>query len=67
MLDLKQCDLVYPPYLNTQIIDTSYSEEDVQSPHNLIESDHKLHHSMANNEQYAKFKHRAQFYSKYQC
>ena len=35
-LDLKQFDLVDPPYLNTQISDSSDSEEDVQSPHNLI-------------------------------
>ena len=65
MLDLKQSDLVDTPYLNAQISDSSVSGEDVKSPQNLLEDDHKFYHSMANNEQDVKVKHPYQFYSNY--
>ena len=54
-------------YLNTQIIDSSDLEEDVQSPHNLLEAGHKVYCSMANNEQDSKVKNPAQFYKNYRC
>ena len=65
MLFLKQFDIMYPPYLNTQISDLSDSEENVQSPQNLLKSENKVYPSMANNEQYMKVKHPTQFYTKY--
>ena len=40
-------------------------EEDVQYPQNLLKSEHKVYHSMANNEQDVKVKHPYQFYSNY--
>ena len=57
MLDLKQCNIVDPPYLNSQISDSSDLEEDVQSPQNLPKAGQKVYCSMAMNEQYAKVKH----------
>ena len=62
MLYLKQCDIVDPPDLNSQIRYLSDLEEDVQSPQNLLEAEHKLYCSMQNNEQDAKVKHMSQFY-----
>ena len=67
VLDLRQCDLVEPPYLNAQISDFSYSEEDIQYPQVLLEAVHKAYCSMAKNGQDAKVKHTAQFYAKYRC
>ena len=65
ILDLKQCDIVEPPYLNAQISGSSGLEEDVQSPQNLIESDNKLYRFVENNKQDVKFKHLAQLYTNY--
>ena len=64
MLYLKQCNIVYPPYLNSQISDSSDSEEDVQYPQNLLKSKYNVFY-MANNEQDAKVIHPAQFYANY--
>ena len=61
MLDLKQCDIVDPPYLKSQISVLSDLEEDVQTPHNLLKAKHKVYRSMVKNEQYAKVKHLYQF------
>ena len=66
-MDLKQFDIVDTPYPNTQISDSSDSEEDVQSPQNLLNAEHKFYSSMENNERNAKVKHLAQFYTKYWC
>ena len=63
MLDLKQFDIVDPPYLNDQISDLSDLEEDVQSSQNLLEAEHKVYFSMENNEQDTKFKHMDHFYA----
>ena len=49
MLDLKQCYILYPPYPKAHIGDSSYSEDDVQYPQCLIEAEHKVYRSMANN------------------
>ena len=65
VLDLRQCDLVDPPYLNTQISDSSYLEEDIQSHQVLLEAVQKAYCSMAKNGQDAKVKHPAQLYAKY--
>ena len=49
-------------YLDTKNIYSSDLEEDVQSPQNLLEAEHKVYCSMQNNEQDAKVKHMSQFY-----
>ena len=49
MLDSKQCDIKDLPYLNYQMSDSIDLEEDVQSPQNLLEAEHKLYFSMAKN------------------
>ena len=61
MLDLKQCNIVDPPYLNSQISDSSDSEKDVQSPQNVLKAEQNFYRSIAKNQQYSKFKHPAQF------
>ena len=65
ILDLKQCNLVDPHYLNTQISDPSDSEEDLQSPWNLLKSEHKVYCSMEKNKQDEKVKHPSHFCAKY--
>ena len=65
VLDLKQCDLIDPPYLNSQISDPIDLEEDVQYLQNLLGAEHKVYTSVAKNEQYAKVKHFTQFYANY--
>ena len=64
VLDLKQSDFVDPPYLNAQISYLSDLEENVQSPQNLLEADHKVYHYMENNKQDSKVKHPDHFYAK---
>ena len=66
-LDLRQCDLVDPPYLNIQMSDSSYLEEDTQYPQVLLEAVHISYRYMANNGQDAKVKYPIQFYVKYLC
>ena len=61
MFDLNQCYLVNPPYLNAHISNLSDLEEEVKSPHNLPEAEHKVYFSMENNKHDAKFKHLALF------
>ena len=64
VLDLRQWDLVDPPYLNIQIIDPSYLEEDTQYPQILLEDLHISYRSMEKNGQDVKVKHPDQFYAK---
>ena len=56
-----------PHYLNAQISDLSYSEEDIQSPQVLLEDDHKSYCSIAKNGQDVKVKNAFQLYAKYLC
>ena len=64
VLDLRQWDLVDPPYLNIQIIDPSYLEEDTQYPQILLEDVHISYRSMEKNGQDVKVKYPDQFYAK---
>ena len=45
LLNLKQCDLVDCPYHNAQVNYLINLEEDVQPPHNLLESEQTLYRS----------------------
>ena len=67
LLDLKQCDIMNPPYVDAHISDLSDSEEDVQPPHGSLEAEQKVYFSMAKNEQDSEVKHPSQFCSKYRC
>ena len=49
------------PYLNAQISQTSFSEEDVQSSQNLLKAYHTFYCSIVKNEQDEKVKHLDQF------
>ena len=67
VFELKQFHIIDPPYLNAQTSDSSYLEEDAQSPQNLLETKQKVYRYMAKNEQYVKVKHPPHFYAKYWC
>ena len=67
LLDLKQCDIMNPPYVDAHISDLSDSEEDVQPPHGSLEAEQKVYFSMEKNEQDSEVKHPSQFCSKYRC
>ena len=64
VLDLKQYALVDTPYLYAQISYSSDLEEDLQYPNKLLEAEHKVYCSMANNERDVKIKHPAHLYAK---
>ena len=53
-----------PPYLNAQISDSSYSEEDIKYPQVLLEDEQKAYCFMEKNGQDVKVKYPDQFYAK---